>query len=84
MLGKLSTVYNVCCGPPFLPVAIYSRFPDGDLPTLMDDVSCTGNETRLIDCAHKTREGSNCDRSEHVGLICGGVVNQVTSDIIMT
>ena len=47
-------------------------FPDGDQPTLMDDVVCTGNEIQLINCTHKTREGSNCGRSENVGLICGG------------
>ena len=40
----------------------------------MDDVRCTGNESRLLDCGHKTREGSNCANTENVGLICGGVV----------
>ena len=59
------------------PVAMDSGFPNGDLPTLMDDVRCTGSESRLIDCSHKTRDRSNCDNTENVGLVCGGVLNQI-------
>ena len=55
-----------------LAVVIDTGFSIGILPTLMDDVRCSGSEQRLIDCHHKTREGSNCDASENVGLVCGG------------
>ena len=58
-----------------LPTVATDRgFPDGgsDLPILMDDVICIGNESRLIDCMHKSENGSNCVHSEDVGLVCGG------------
>lgn len=58
-----------------LPTVATDRgFPDGgsDLPILMDDVICIGNESRLIDCMHKSENGSNCVHSEDVGLECGG------------
>ena len=57
-----------------LPTAVLERgFTDGgdDLPTLLDDVRCKGNESRLIDCDHQTENGSNCAHSEDVGLQCG-------------
>ena len=35
-------------------------------PILLDDVRCTGSETRLVDCAHRTIGSSNCGRGESV------------------
>ncbi len=43
-------------------------FGTGDI--WMDDVQCTGTETRLIDCAFGGIGVHNCVHSEDVALIC--------------
>ena len=45
-------------------------------PIWLDDVRCTGSETRLVDCAHRSF-GSNCGRGESVILSCVPVVTPV-------
>ena len=42
----------------------------GSVPSLfaMDDVSCFGNETSLLDCPHVTVD--NCGSHEAAGVIC--------------
>ena len=46
-------------------------------PILLDDVRCTGSETRLVDCAHRAIGSSNCGRGESVILACVPVVTPV-------
>ena len=42
---------------------------DDPIPFLMDDVKCSGNEVRLIDCDHETIH--NCfSTSEQVAVHC--------------
>ena len=38
----------------------------------LDDVSCKGSESRLIDCSHAGIGFHNCDHREDVGIICTG------------
>ena len=55
----------------FLPdaVAIHSAFfGAGTGVIVMDDVSCTGRETRLVDCTYTTTH--NCGHSEDVSVRC--------------
>ena len=37
---------------------------------LMDDVSCSGEESTLLNCSHV--QTSDCDHSEDAGVICSG------------
>ena len=36
----------------------------------LDDVSCNGSESLLIDCSHAGIGNENCGHSEDVGIIC--------------
>ena len=36
---------------------------------VLDDVTCTGNETQLVECANNPQ---NCGHGEDVGVICQG------------
>ncbi len=45
-------------------------FGQGNGPILLDDLSCTGQETRLIDCPHGGIEASNCVHSSDAGVRC--------------
>ncbi|XP_063960668.1 uncharacterized protein LOC129267820 [Lytechinus pictus] len=40
------------------------------LPTLLDDVTCVGDETSLAMCLHRGVGEHNCITAENVGLIC--------------
>lgn len=45
-----------------------ARFGVGTGPILMDDVLCTGTETRLVNCIHTTQH--NCGHHEDASVIC--------------
>ena len=45
-------------------------FGQGTDPILLDDVACTGSETRLIDCTYASTH--NCAHSEDAGVTCQG------------
>ncbi|XP_071495979.1 uncharacterized protein, partial [Diadema antillarum] len=47
-----------------------SHFGEGDGRIILDNLSCTGNETSLIDCSHSPIYEHNCQPSEHAGVIC--------------
>ena len=36
----------------------------------LDDVACSGLESRLIDCGHAGIGNENCGHSEDVGIVC--------------
>ena len=41
---------------------------------MLDNVACTGNETRLVDCANAI---PNCRHYEDIGVICQGEVQSI-------
>ena len=43
---------------------------EGSGETLLDDVVCTGTESTLLDCNHRTWGEEDCSHSEDVGVIC--------------
>ena len=45
-----------------------AHFGEGTGAIHMDDVTCTGNEWRLIDCQHTSRH--NCQHFEDAGVTC--------------
>ena len=45
-----------------------AKFGRGSGPIWMDNVACTGSESRLIDCPHASRH--NCLHSEDAGVTC--------------
>ena len=50
--------------------AIRSQFGLGTGPILLDEVQCTGHETRLVDCVHNGISTHDCSHSQDAGVIC--------------
>ena len=50
-------------------VAVYS-FPGGTGSILLDNLHCTGRESRLIDCPHRGVGVHNCYHSKDAGVRC--------------
>ena len=48
----------------------FAFFGRGTGPILLDDVMCTGNERRLVDCPFISNH--NCMHSEDAGVVCPG------------
>ena len=60
------TLLTCCTGAVALPRA---RFGQGnDVPILLDDLRCTGTESRLIDCPYTAID--NCGHSEDASVNC--------------
>ena len=53
-----------------------SDVPDGTGQIWLDDVSCRGTETRLIDCRADPLGTHNCGHGEDAGVQCGSICTQ--------
>ena len=47
-----------------------ATYGQGSGPILLDDLACTGTETRLIDCPHNGVGTHNCAHFEDAGAVC--------------
>ena len=62
-----------------------ATFGQGDGPIYLDDVRCTGSETRLADCQHRGIASHDCSHSEDAGVICPGeYINTCAQSMLCT
>ena len=54
----------------FKSVTTDRSYGQGTRQTWTGNVSCTGSETRLIDCVQNGFDSHNCPRGEGAGLVC--------------
>ena len=47
-----------------------AAFGSGGGPVLLDEVMCTGLESRLFDCPHAGIEVEDCTHSDDAGVVC--------------
>ena len=47
-----------------------AHFGAGTGQIWLDDVGCTGTESRLVDCSHRPFGSHNCGHNEDVGTRC--------------
>jgi hypothetical protein len=69
----LQAVFNACIHFHSSAYTAYSNahFGEGEGPILLDDLICTGSESRLIDCSHEPiGQYDFCTHNDDAGLRC--------------
>ena len=59
-------------------VALTSGFSNGVVTIWLDEVNCTGNESRLIDCPAISVGLHDCSHTKDAGVRCQGAVTTCT------
>ncbi|XP_072549826.1 uncharacterized protein [Salminus brasiliensis] len=59
-----------------------AHFGQGSDPILLDDVGCSGSESRLTSCSHKGLRLHNCGHGEDAGVVCSDVLHSPTITLI--
>lgn len=54
------------------PLQAFSPSASTSVPIWLDNVSCTGQEERLIDCSHNGVGIHNCNHNNNAAVICNG------------
>ena len=54
-----------------------AAFGVGFGPIFLDEVGCTGNEARLLECSHEGVLNHNCFHFEDAGVVCPGEFNKL-------
>lgn len=57
-----------------------SHFGGGSGGVFLDDVHCSGSESRLIDCRHNGIGVHSCDHTHDVGVKCAGMFKYIGVD----
>ena len=63
-------VLSIILGAIALPSATYGR---GNDPIFLDNVACSGEESRLLDCGNNGIAYENCDHDQDAGVKCPGL-----------
>lgn len=53
---------------------LMTGFTDGNfnIPIWLDNVQCTGSESMLLDCSHRSVGNHDCSHLEDIGVRCSG------------
>ena len=57
-------------GYSFVRVVTSGFYGQGTRQIWLDDLSCTGSESRIVDCSHNGFGINVCSHSEDAGLVC--------------
>ena len=64
----------------FIGAVLYgSSVVDGIGQIFLDDLLCTGSESRLIDCPHNGLGNHNCDHTDDAGVRCSGITLRIST-----